>query len=199
MKTKIIQELSKYVMQVKLRIMGVEIGRNATFTGLLGIDKAPDSAIRIGDNCVFNSWRYTQPIILHTPCRFTTLTPGSEIVIGNNSGASGAVLIATKSIRIGDNVLIGANSALFDSDFHNLDPAKRSAPDSTSRPIVIEDNVFLGLNCFVLKGVRIGRNSVIGANSVVMTDIPPDSIAMGNPCKVILKRNWAPSEEQIPK
>lgn len=179
-------------MQAKMLMLGVEIGENPTFTGLLGIEKAPDSLIRIGDNCVFNSWRYSQPIILHNPCRFTTLMPGAEIVIGNNTGASGAVIIATNSIRIGDNVLIGANCAIFDSDFHNLDPAKRNEHDSTSKPIVIEDNVFLGFSCFVLKGVTIGKNSVIGANSVVMTDIPPDSIAMGNPCKVILKRNWAP-------
>lgn len=177
-------------MKAKLRLLDVEIGKSAIFTGIMGIEKAPDSCIRIGDNCVFNSWRYSQPMILHHQCRLSTLMPGAEIVIGNNTGASGAVIIATKSIRIGQNVLIGANCAIFDSDFHNPDPTKRYTPDTTSRPIVIEDNVFLGFSCFVLKGVTIGKNSVVGANSVVMTNIPPDSIAMGNPCKVILKRNW---------
>jgi len=71
-----------------------------------------------------------------------------------------------------------------------LRSGERDMEIHTARPIVIHDHVFLGLNCIVLKGVTIGENSVIGANSVVMTNIPPNSFAMGNPCKVILKRNW---------
>jgi acetyltransferase-like isoleucine patch superfamily enzyme len=50
--------------------------------------------------------------------------------------------------------------------------------------------VFLGFNCFVLKGVTIGKNSVIGANSVVVSNIPPNSFAMGNPCKKFIERDW---------
>jgi acetyltransferase-like isoleucine patch superfamily enzyme len=55
---------------------------------------------------------------------------------------------------------------------------------SSSGKVVIEDNVFVGNNCIILKGVRIGKNTIIGAASLVTHDIPPDSVAMGSPCKV---------------
>jgi acetyltransferase-like isoleucine patch superfamily enzyme len=91
-------------------------------------------------------------------------------------------------VTIGNNVIIGAFCTLIDNDFHNPDPNKRKT--IVAKPIVIEDNVFLGFNCFVLKGVTIGKNSVIGANSVVISNIPPNSFAMGNPCKIIVERDW---------
>ncbi|GAO31958.1 galactoside O-acetyltransferase [Geofilum rubicundum JCM 15548] len=74
----------------------------------------------------------------------------------------------------------GANTLITDSDWH-LEDARTGKP----QPIVIEDNVWLGVNVTVLKGVRIGANSVIGAHSLVVKDIPANVIAAGNPCKVI--------------
>ena len=87
--------------------------------------------------------------------------------------------------------MIGGESMIFDTDFHNSDPNKRQdRTDCLARPVVIEDNVFIGTNCTILKGITIGENSVIGANSVVIESIPKNSIAIGNPCKVVIKRNW---------
>ena len=74
----------------------------------------------------------------------------------------------------------GANTYIASTDAHTDD--YRAGKD---RPVVIEDNVWLGLNVVVLKGVHIGENSVIGANSVVTKDIPANVIAAGNPCKII--------------
>jgi acetyltransferase-like isoleucine patch superfamily enzyme len=127
---------------------------------------------------------------LYKRCAFVTLEEGATITIGNNTGASGTTFAAGKSITIGNDVMIGAYCTITDTDFHNPDPAKRNDEDVPTRPVVIEDHVFLGMNCMILKGVTIGTNAVIGANSVVMSNIPPNSIAMGNPCKVMLKRNW---------
>lgn len=121
---------------------------------------------------------------------FVTLNAGSEIVIGNSTGASGVTIVASASVKIGNNVLIGANCTIIDNDFHHANPHKRSMNDILAKPVIIEDNVFLGFNCFILKGVTIGENSVIGANSVVMNSIPANSMAIGNPCKVIIRRNW---------
>jgi maltose O-acetyltransferase len=78
-----------------------------------------------------------------------------------------------------------------DNDAHHADPTKREMGIIPSRPIIIEDNVFIGLQCVILKGVTIGKNSVIGANSVVFNNVPENSIAVGNPCKVIMRRNPA--------
>jgi len=108
------------------------------------------------------------------------------IQIGNNCGMSGVVIGAKESIIIGNNVMIGANVLITDFDWHSVNTIERSqGKSSKSRPVVISDNVFIGYSATVLKGVKIGENSVIGANSVVTSEIPPNVIAAGNPCKVI--------------
>lgn len=92
-------------------------------------------------------------------------------------------------IRIGDMCLIGANVTIADTDFHAISPSGRrynNDPRAIScSPVLIGDNVFLGTGTIVLKGVRIGDNSIIGAGSVVTADIPPNSIAAGNPARVL--------------
>ena len=109
------------------------------------------------------------------------------MTIGAAFGMTGGTLCAAQSVTIGDHVIIGANSAVIDTDFHPLDYATRkiSPQAGIARPIVIEDEVFIGMNCLVLKGVRIGRGSVIGAGSVVTKDIPAGVIAAGNPARVL--------------
>jgi len=176
------------LVKLKMIIRGVSFGRNVKFNGFPMVRRVPYSHIILGNNCEINSSRYSIPLGLYRPCAFVTIKKGAEIIIGDNSGCSGVSIAAAKSIRIGKNVLIGAFCTIIDNDFHNSDPARRIAVES--KPVVIEDNVFLGFNCFVLKGVTIGKNSVIGANSVVISSIPPNSLAMGNPCKVVLKRDW---------
>jgi len=114
-----------------------------------------------------------------------------EIVFGNNSGGSGIMVIAATKIIVGNNVLIGSHTMIIDNDFHHSDPRKRYVnEDIPARRIIIEDNVFIGTNCMILKGITIGKNSVIGANSVVITSIPENSIAIGNPCKIVIKKRW---------
>ena len=81
---------------------------------------------------------------------------------------------------IGNNVKVGANTVITDTDWHYEDT--RSGRDAD---VYIGDNVWLGYGVVVLKGVTIGENSVIGARSVVTHDIPANVIAAGNPCKVI--------------
>ncbi len=171
-------------------IKKVKIGHNVRFNGFPVVRRFPDSRITIGNNCLFNSSKNSIIVGLQRPCTFFTLMKGSEIIFGDNSGASGSTIVAVSSIRVGNNVLIGANSTIVDNDFHSSDPSQRTQDEIPAKPIVIEDNVFLGFNCMILKGVTIGENSVIGANSVVINSIPPNSIAMGNPCKVIIRKNW---------
>ena len=75
---------------------------------------------------------------------------------------------------------MGANVTIMDSDQHTYDP--RAGKD---KPVRIEDNVWIGGGVTILKGVTIGRNSLIGAGSMVVKSIPENVIAAGNPCKVI--------------
>ena len=100
-------------------------------------------------------------------------------------------MLAAIKIKIGNNVMIGAQSMIIDTDFHHSDPNKRhDRTDIPARPIIIEDNVFIGANCTILKGITIGENSVIGAIRVVINSMPKNSIVIGNPCKVVIIKNW---------
>jgi acetyltransferase-like isoleucine patch superfamily enzyme len=126
-----------------------------------------------------NSFGIIQPNYFH-------LSPGAELIIGNNFGISGSTLSSAKSLRIGDNVLIGSGCVVCDNDAHPINPSERFDHSFTkSDPIVIEDNVFIGARSIILKGVSIGKGSVVGAGSVVTKSIPPFSVAAGNPAKVV--------------
>ena len=106
---------------------------------------------------------------------------GDNVMINNNVAltADGA------AIEIGSNTVTGINLSIMTSDGHSLDPEHRHDVKCTCLPVIIGENVFLGDNVTILKGVRIGKNAVIGANSLVIKDIPENTIASGNPCNVI--------------
>ena len=181
----------KYPILLMCYIKGVRIGKKVDFNGFPVIRRYENSKITIGDNCTFNSARNSVRVGLHERCTLVTLLKNSEIVFGNNSGGSGIMVLAAKKIIVGNNVLIGSHTMIIDTDFHHSDPGKRYENENIpARPIIIEDNVFIGTNCMILKGVTIGKSSVIGANSVVFTSIPENSIAIGNPCKIIIKKRW---------
>ena len=115
---------------------------------------------------------------------------GGKIKIGNDVSMSGVTVYAFRYIEIGDHTSIGANSKVFDSDFHPVDPMYRLADSDDKahtgmRDTVIGKNVFIGCNSLILKGVHIGDNSVIGAGSVVTKDIPANCVAAGNPAKIV--------------
>ena len=117
---------------------------------------------------------------INRPCIITTQGSAAEIIIGNYCGFSGTVVGAFDRIELRDNVRCGANVLITDSDWHLDDP--RSGKPA---PILIKENVWIGEGAKVLKGVTIGANSIIGAGSIVTTDIPSNVIAAGNPCKII--------------
>lgn len=90
------------------------------------------------------------------------------------------------SIAIGRRVLIGTGVEIFDSDFHGLRIVDRARTNPIwAQPVVIEDDVFLGSNVRVLKGVTVGRGSVIANGALVVTDVPPGVISGGVPSRVI--------------
>lgn len=115
--------------------------------------------------------------------------PKGKLSWGSHSGANGALIFCNDSITIGEHVNIGGGTRIYDTDFHPIDwklRRKQNSPsDTKTAPVVIEDDVFIGTNCIIGKGRRIGARSVIAAGSVVTKDIPADCIAGGNPCKVI--------------
>ena len=164
----------------------IKLGSYNRFFGIPVFYRYPQSKIIIGNNCTFRS-DSTNLIGKNKKCILVTTSPTAYIAIGNNSGFNGAVIHCAEKIEIGNDVLAGFNVLIDDSDHHAMSPAERHTGQAETKAIVIEDNVWLGTNVTVLKGVRIGKNSVIGANSLVLVDVPENSIAIGNPCRVIKK------------
>jgi acetyltransferase-like isoleucine patch superfamily enzyme len=120
------------------------------------------------------------------------------IEIGDYSYISSACLAATKEIIIGKYVYIAGGVTIVDTDFHPLDPAERlkdtvavsTIGDKSRRPkfdaasVVIEDDVWIGFNAAILKGVTIGQGSIVQPGSVVLKSVPPGSIVSGNPAEI---------------
>ena len=158
------------------------IGGNCKFRGKTIFRNLPYSTIKIGDNCTFLSNHRSNLIGIYSPCVLSTIQRNAKIEIGDNCGFSGTVIGCALHIKLGNNVRCGANTMITDTDWHTDD--YRTSPD---KAVIIDDNVWLGYGVKVLKGVHIGRNSLIGANSLVTKDIPDNVIAAGNPCRVIKK------------
>jgi maltose O-acetyltransferase len=109
--------------------------------------------------------------------------PGGNIQIGDQVFINyGVSISAHQLVSIGNRCQIGSYCCLMDNDYHSAED--RTKPGE-SRPIVLEENVWLGVKVVVLKGVTIGRNSVIGAGSVVTKSIPANCLAAGVPARVI--------------
>jgi len=111
---------------------------------------------------------------------------GAKILIGDDVGMSGCSISAATSISIGNHVLLGSGCLITDSDSHPIDPAdRREGGGGVAKPIVIENDVFVGARAIVLKGVTIGEGSVVGAGAVVTKSVPPYSVVAGNPAKIV--------------
>jgi acetyltransferase-like isoleucine patch superfamily enzyme/glycosyltransferase involved in cell wall biosynthesis len=168
------------------RAWGISLGKRVQFKGVPYFHKAPTSLITIGSGCMFNSSPFSNPFGVNHPCIIVTGSPAAEIVIGENSGLTGSSILAVTGIRIGSNVLIGANTKIMDVDGHAMTPGNKIGQGfGASAPICIEDGVWIGANSLVLKGVTIGKNTIVGANSLVNRSLPPNVIAAGSPVKVI--------------
>lgn len=175
--------LNKWIFHCK----GVDLGTNINIMGkvvVVGLGK-----IKIGDNFCLTSGDHINPISANLQASIFTDSPNAQIQIGNNVGMSSPRMWIHDGLTIGNNVKIGGGVLLIDTDCHPIDYSVRRTSDkgTCSAPIVIEDDVWIGAQSIVLKGVTIGARSIIGAGSVVTKSIPADCIACGNPCKVIRK------------
>lgn len=175
------------IPKLLLRLQGIRYGKNAKFYGMPVIIKGKGSSISIGDNFILNSSFLSNLVGLYQKS-IIFARDGGNITIGSNVGLSGVTIYSRCGITIGDNTLIGGNTKILDNDFHPTDPELRlKAPNENmqKKSIDIGNNVFIGCNCLILKGTKIGNNTTIGAGSVVSGDIPDNCIAAGNPARVI--------------
>ena len=165
--------------------------------------------IEVGENTVidtsacFRKYYSKLPLGLKIGSNVTLQGPGlapeinGYIEIGDYCFISAASLAATEKIIIGNYVYIAAGVTIVDTDFHPIDPAlrmrdtiavstigdKTRRPQFDSAPVIIEDDVWIGYNATILKGVTIGKGSVIHPGSVVSKNVPAGSVVSGNPAE----------------
>lgn len=176
---KILYALYTPFQTIKLKWNGVQT-RGIVYTGgNLFVSRGKTASITIGKGCRFMSRSWGNKIGLNHQCMLSA-DNNAKLTIGDYCSFSGDSIWCFDSITVGSHVRVGANCLILDGDAHQDDPRS-----GKNKPVVIEDNVWLGGNVVVKKGVTIGRNSVIGMNSVVTKDIPANCIAIGNPCVVV--------------
>ena len=131
-------------------------------------------------------------------CSFAIGVNGT-CTVGDFTLMNGALVMAEERIEIGSHCLISWNVGIADSDFHPIAPAQRiidahalapffkdrpPRPKLRTVPVIISDNVWIGMNAVILKGVTIGENSVVAAGAVVTKSVPPNVVVAGNPAVV---------------
>lgn len=168
------------------RWWGIELGEGCRFYGLPLFHRAPGSHIRVGRNCQFRSAVWSNAAGLNRKCTLSTLARSALVEIGEECGFSSTAISAASCVRLGNRVMCGANVAIADTDFHPVAAAVRAAGGSgKAAPVVIHDDVWLGMNVIVLKGVEIGPRTVVAAGSIVTRSLPADVIAAGQPARVV--------------
>jgi acetyltransferase-like isoleucine patch superfamily enzyme len=173
-----------------LRLHRCQVGDDFCCDGIPQIRMQKPGSIHIGNKVTINTRRMsnlagvTQRTILHC------ILDG-KIHLSDGCGLSAAVLSARNRIQLGSRVNVGVNTRIFDHDFHSLNPEHRTNrridhANVASAPVILSDDVFVGANAIILKGVTIGARSIIAAGSVVCRgDYPEDSLIGGNPARVI--------------
>jgi acetyltransferase-like isoleucine patch superfamily enzyme len=143
------------------------------------------------DVMVVGRLRITQGTRVHLGARTrvrgrVTVNGGGEVRVGEDTLLNGCWIGATRSVTVGDRCLV-SDCDITDSDFHNLDPERRHLPpdERSRRPVVLEDNVWVGAKALVLKGSHIGADTVVGSGAVVRGTVPPRVVVVGNPAQVV--------------
>lgn len=169
------------------RLAGVQIGAGWRCYGLPIIQKHRASELAIGIRASLRSTRRSNPLGPAHPCILSTRRAAAQLTIGDDFGMTGGSIVCDDQIVIGHRVWVGANTVICDTDFHPLQPEARLADPAAgaTAPVVIEDDVFIGMQALILKGVTLGAGCVIGAGSVITRDVPAGMIAAGNPARVI--------------
>lgn len=174
---------------ILLKKNNVFVGTRLRVRGPFNLNISKLGKLSIGNNCDITSGLMLNPIGRNIKS-MVRIDNNAEIIIGNSVGMSCVCLWAKEKIVIGDNVKLGADVIVMDSDMHSLDYLNRrnhatDVEGAKSAAIKVGNDVFIGTRAIVCKGVTIGDRSIVAAGSIVVTDIPSDEIWGGNPAKFI--------------
>lgn len=177
------------IRRLLFRICGYRLGAN-TWIPLRSLLRRPSGTLRIGSDSRLS-------------CRFDFERREAEIIIGDRVFIGRSHIIAATRVEIEDDVLISWGVTIVDNNSHALSADDR-ADDVTQwalaqkdwskvaiAPTILKRGCWLGFNSIILKGVTVGDGAVVGAGSVVTKDVPPHTVVVGNPARVVrhLKSN----------
>ena len=180
------------INKIRFLLNGIKFGRNLKTKGNIYVFKHYASAVvEIGDNVTINSAAWANPIGCGNRT-YIQVNDKAHLMIGNNCGISNTAITCENQITIEDNVTIGSGCHIYDTDFHPLEYDERikgyyKGCPTKRKPVLICEGAFIGAGCYILKGVTIGKHSIVGAGSVVAKNIPDGEIWAGNPAKFIRK------------
>jgi acetyltransferase-like isoleucine patch superfamily enzyme len=180
---------------IQKRYKKVFFSGNINILGKLPYFKIPKNGrVEFGHNVVLNSDFAKTNTALTYRCKFVTGYYG-KITVGENTMFNGVCVVAYEAVEIGGNCQIASSTMIADTNFHPVDPVQRELQVTgqdfyfssvKNAKIKIGNNVWIGWNCTILKGVEIGDNSIVAAGSVVNSgSYPANAIIAGNPAKVV--------------
>src|SRR5690349_16788136 len=166
----------------------VKLGRGTVLQGEHAFQRfrsRRDTALRIGEHCTMDGVHFA-------------VGESGHIQIGNYCYFCNAILLCEMELRIGNYVVIGWNTTLADTDFHPISPAARiqdaiacsplgqgrTRPPIPTGPVIVEDDVWIGPNVTILKGVRIGAGAFIEPGALITHEVPPRARVLGNPAQI---------------
>lgn len=148
-------------------------------------DTKDKTRVVIGENCELG-------------CHMHIETNGSIIIGSYTTIRYSTNISSTCGVTIGNDVIISNNCYIYDNNSHPTSPSRRREMTRSgfhgdmwknkyaeSKPIIIEDNVWVGQKAMIMKGVTIGKGSIVAAGAIVTRDVPPYSVVAGNPAKVV--------------
>jgi len=179
------------VWRAEAKLRGVQMLGAVRFNGRPYLYRAAGSRITIGPGVSFNSSLRSNPIGCSRPVSLRTMRSDAEIILGAGVGLSGVSICAAKRVVLGEGTFVGADTIIFDNDFHAPEGEWGWGAESPDNPraVTIGRGVFIGARCIVLKGVQIGDRAIVGAGAVVTRDVPAGHIAVGNPARILPPKN----------
>ena len=174
--------LRLFLLHIQLRVHGVSYGKKLRGNPCIIRNRGK---IELGNSVFLNS--YPDGELFRTG--LSAFFHSSIIRIGDNCSLNGTMIYSRKAVTIGDNCMFGPGVVILDNDSHNTstDPELRRRGKIGESPVIIGNNVWVGMRSIIMKGVHIGNNSIIAAGSIVTKSVPSDSLYGGNPAAFIKK------------
>ncbi len=188
LKGKLLQPIDRFMSYVVFYVNGIQFS-SFNNHGWPRVNVGRGGKFIIGKDFRSNNREMSNPIGRFNRCSIIVGNKGT-LIIGKKVGMSSTAIVCHHHIEIGDNVKLGGNVVIYDTDFHSLNvdsrlEKKKDSSGTKTASVKIGTSVFIGGHSTILKGVEIGENSIVGACSVVTKNIPANEIWAGNPARKI--------------